>query len=101
MAVGIIMIAGAFGMGFAYGYGGSEEDGLLIGAIVVEILGDVLFFSGLVIYVKAKRGMDAAKVYQTGLHRERTTGLQLAGVSPLLFPRDPRSGGGLALEFVF
>ena len=97
MVPGILFIAGAFGMGFAAGYTGTEE--LLFAAIGVEILGDILFFSGLVSMIKGKRGMAKAKAgYYSNDSLSRSFPEPMAPVSEINGHRRTRCFG-LGLSF--
>lgn len=99
MAIGIITVLAAGGIGFAAGYTG--EMNLLWVAIGVEVLGDLLFFPGLAVWIKGKKGMERLERNRAARASPAGSGLRLAGVAPLLSPENPRSGGGLALSFVF
>jgi hypothetical protein len=99
MVVGIITILTAGGIGFAAGYTGDET--LLWTAIGVEVVGDLLFFPGLAVWIKGKRGMGRLEQRRAASESSAGSGLRLAGIAPLLSPADPRSGRGLALSFAF
>lgn len=59
IALGSLFIGTAFGLGAAAGATGQEE--LLFAAIGVEIVGDLLLFPGIAVYVTGTRGMAKAK----------------------------------------
>ena len=98
MAVGVLFVCAAIGMGVASGVTGNEV--LLYVGIGVEIVGNLFFFPGLAAWVKGKRGMDRMGK-SMARHGPERTGPRLMGVTPLLAHNDAGSGGGLALNFAF
>lgn len=98
MAVGVLFVCAAIGMGFASGLTGNEV--LLWVAIGVEIIGDLFFFPGLAAWIKGKRGMERMEKNLASSDPARA-GPRLAGVTPLVLAGNTGGGGGLALNFAF
>jgi hypothetical protein len=98
MAIGIVGIIAAFGLGFGAGYTGNDV--LLYAAIGVEVLGHVLLLPGIVMTVKGHKGMKVAPNRPAGTALEN----RLVG-GPA--PRAPAAGSllltvgasGLTLRF--
>jgi hypothetical protein len=57
MVPGFLLMVGAGGLGYVYGSGGSI--GFLVGGIIVELMGDIMFIGGISMIAKGNRGLRA------------------------------------------